>query len=116
MSPLRVLFSFPIRIYIRGLGKITSLYKRLRTSKPVNAGADGADGTLRDINLSKEAREHIREIIKRLRNNKIENPSFMWETHFNYGIQSCMYECLKQIQKIERDERAANTVKKNKRA
>lgn len=114
MPPIRILFSIALRFYKRRLGEIASIYKRLRASQSFNAGTNGADATRRDVEMS--TRDHLREVIKRMRSNKIEHPSYLWECHFNYGIESCMYECLKQIQKIEKDERAANTSKKNKRA
>lgn len=58
--------------------------------------------------------QHIVEVISRLKEKKKKNPTYLWETEFNKGLEEAIFECINQIKKC--NEGAANTNKKNKAA
>jgi uncharacterized protein with von Willebrand factor type A (vWA) domain len=58
--------------------------------------------------------QHILEIISRLKEKKIKQATYLWETQFNKGLEEAIFQCINQIKKC--NEGAANTNKKNKAA
>jgi hypothetical protein len=56
-------------------------------------------------------KQHIVEIISRLKEKKKKSATFLWETSFNKGIEEAIFECINQMKKY--DAGTTNTDKKN---
>jgi len=55
--------------------------------------------------------QEVKDLLRKIREKKIQNPTFLWETYYNKALDECMDECITQ----GKNERATNTVEENKR-
>ena len=55
----------------------------------------------------------VKAILCKIREKKIKDPVYLWETHYNKALDECMDEC---INYGKQDDRTTNTIKEDKGA